>query len=78
MSEEESTVSYKDAMARIDSIIEEIDRSDHDVDALAPLVEEAATLLAHCRERLNHTRIRVDAALEGIIVSESGDAETDS
>lgn len=75
MSSEESAVSYKDAMARIDEIIEEIDRSDHDVDALAPLVEEAAELLAYCRERLNHTRIRVDAALEGIIESESESEE---
>lgn len=71
MSESISALSYQEALKRIDAIIEQIDDNDHDVDALASLVEEAAALLAHCRTRLEHTRLRVDAALEEIVRASS-------
>lgn len=79
MNEDLSDVSYKDALARIDQIIEQIDGNDQDIDALAPLVEEAAALLAHCRQRLDRTRLRVDSSLEDILrVASSEDGDSDS
>jgi len=78
MSEEICALTYKDALARIDEIVEQIDDNDHDVDALAPLVEEAAALLAHCRTRLEHTRLRVDAALEDILRTSGAPSDDDA
>lgn len=66
MTKKKEPASYQDALHRIEEIIEQIDASEQDVDALGPLVEEAAMLLTWCKGRLEQTRLRVDAALENI------------
>lgn len=66
MTKKKEPASYKDAIARIETIIEQVDATEQDVDALGPLVEEATGLLAWCKARLEQTRLRVDAALERI------------
>lgn len=64
MSQEQQPLSYRASVARVEDIIRQIDRVDIDLDELAPLVEEAATLLAHCRGLLDQTTVRVQQALE--------------
>lgn len=71
MSDAEQPLSYRTSVARVEEIIRQIDRVDIDLDELAPLVEEAATLLAHCRALLDQTTVRVHQALERL----SGDSE---
>lgn len=63
MTKEIKDLSYRDAMLRVEEIIREIDRVELDVDALAPLVEEASSLISHCRGLLEATSVRVEGAL---------------
>lgn len=75
MSNEWNGLSYRDALLRVEEIIRAIDRVELDVDALAPLVEEAAALLTHCRGLLEATSLRVEGALERLVSDESSESE---
>lgn len=55
---------YREALARIEEILEELGGRDVDIDRMAPLVEEAAQLLKRCETRLSETEVRVRSALE--------------
>lgn len=70
----EPELRYRDAVARVEEILRQMDQVDFDVDELAPLVEEAATLLTYCRGLLEATTLRVDGALARL----TGDATLES
>lgn len=55
---------YQQAMARLETILEEIDDSSVGIDELADRVQEAAELLKQCRGILTQTERRVQNSLE--------------
>ena len=66
MSEQE--IGYAEAMAELESILEDLEDDDLDVDVLASRVERASTLIELCRDRIGSARVQVErvvAALDG-------------
>ena len=60
------TLSYDQAIAEVESLLEEIDDASLPIDELAPRIERAAGLLARCRRLLVRTEICVMEALEAL------------
>ena len=52
-------IGYADALAELESILEEIEDDAVDVDVLAARVKRAAQLLRVCRSRINAAKIEV-------------------
>ena len=63
---------YKNAMERLEAILERIDNSEMEIDELACNVQEATELLKKCRKILMYTEKSVQGALESL------DGETDA
>lgn len=54
-----SELGYAAAMAELEAILRELEQPDVDIDVVADRVERAASLVALCRGRLEHARLRV-------------------
>ena len=52
-------IGYADALAELESILEEIEDDAVDVDVLAARVKRAAQLLRVCRSRINAAKVEV-------------------
>jgi exodeoxyribonuclease VII small subunit len=52
-------LSYSQAVARLEEILEKLERGEVDIDELSALVEEAAGLVTLCREKLTQAEIQV-------------------
>lgn len=72
MSEEQ--IGYADAMAELESILDDLEDDDLDVDLLASRVERASTLIQLCRERIGAARIQVEKVVASL---DAVPAETD-
>lgn len=57
---------YKEAMNRLESILERIDNSEMEIDELAGQVQEATELLRKCRQILLKTEKNVQEALSSL------------
>lgn len=57
-------VSYSDAIAEVEAILERFNREEFDVDALAEHVKRATELIAVCREKLHKAEEDVAKALK--------------
>ena len=57
---------YKNAMDRLEAILEKIDNSEMGIDELAGQVEEATNLLKKCRQILVATETSVQDALASL------------
>lgn len=57
---------YKNAMDRLESILEKIDNSEMEIDELAGNVQEATELLKKCRQILLATEKNVQEALDSL------------
>ena len=57
---------YRAAMNELESILQELERDDVDVDTLAERVRRAGTLLAFCRNRIDAARLEIEQIVEGI------------
>ena len=57
---------YKNAMDRLEAILERIDNSEMGIDELAGQVEEATSLLKKCRQILVETEKNVQEALASL------------
>ena len=57
---------YKNAMDRLEAILERIDNSEMGIDELAGQVEEATNLLKKCRQILLATEKNVQEALDSL------------
>ena len=57
---------YKNAMDRLEAILERIDNSEMGIDELAGQVEEATSLLKKCRQILVATEKNVQGALDSL------------
>lgn len=56
-------ISYSDAVAEIESILEKIEEGSLDVDALTEKVGRVTELLKICRDRLSLTEAQIDKIL---------------
>ena len=61
--EELDDISYADAMAELEDILEHLEGDDLDVDALATRVERASTLIDVCRARITKARVQVESVV---------------
>lgn len=68
MSDDE--IGYADAMAELESILDDLEDDDLDVDVLASRVERASTLITLCRDRIGAARVQVErvvASLDAVV-----------
>ncbi len=63
-------LSYREAMERVEKIINSIEQEKTDVDELSDMVREASSLIAMCQEKLRKTEMEVKTVLK---TSEEGD-----
>ncbi len=56
-------ISYSDAVAEIESILEKIEAGSLDVDELSDKVSRVTDLLKMCREKLHSTETQIDKIL---------------
>ncbi|HDH01086.1 MAG TPA: exodeoxyribonuclease VII small subunit [Nitrospirae bacterium] len=63
---------YKDAVEEIDSIVEEIENEDVDVDILTEKVKRATFLIKYCKDKLRKTDDEVKKALKEFEKEEEG------
>jgi len=57
---------YAEALAELDGILAQLERSDVDVDVLAANVQRAAVLIAFCRERIGNARLQIEQVVAGL------------
>jgi exodeoxyribonuclease VII small subunit len=57
---EPDSLSYARAVDELETILDELEDDNLDVDRLAERVGRAATLIRLCRERISHTRLEVE------------------
>ena len=62
----EKEITYNEAMAEIETILDKIERDAIDVDNLAQQVKRVATLLALCKNKLTVTQSEVEKVLKEI------------
>jgi len=62
----EKNLKYKEAMGRLEAILERVDNTDIGIDELASQVQEATELLKTCRGILSETELKVQGALESL------------
>ena len=62
----EKEITYNEAMAEIETILEKIERDAINVDNLAQQVKRVATLLALCKNKLTVTQSEVEKVLKEI------------
>lgn len=60
---ENMTNSYDAAIARIEEIVELLERGEKGMDELSELVKEASTLVKKCKEKLRMTEEEIHKAL---------------
>lgn len=58
--QEKMPASYKEAMEELETIVEEIDDRNVDIDVLAEKVKRAHALIAFCQTRVDAVRFEVD------------------
>lgn len=54
---------YAEALAELETILDDLERSDVDVDVLAAKVRRASELIAFCRERINGARLQIEQVI---------------
>ncbi len=58
------TLSYKQAIDRINEIVDIIENQDPDIDSLSKLVKEATQLIEQCKGKLENTEAEIQSTLE--------------
>jgi exodeoxyribonuclease VII small subunit len=61
-----SEIGYGEAMQELESILDEIEAEDVDVDLLAAKVSRAADLVQMCRRRIHDTQVQVERIVAGL------------
>ena len=59
-------IGYADAMAELESILNDLEDDDLDVDVLAARVERASTLIMLCRDRIGAARVQVEKVVASL------------
>ncbi len=60
----ESKIKYKEALARIEEIVDIIENQEPDVDQLSELVKEGTELISFCKDKLKNTEGELSSALD--------------
>jgi len=77
MSDEE--IGYAEAMTELESILDDLEDDDLDVDVLASRVERASALITLCRDRIGAARVQVEKVVASLDAEPPADtAEDDS
>ena len=63
--EQNNSISYKDAVEELESILSEIETGETDIDILSEKVKRALFLIQLCRARLKHTDDEVRKLIAG-------------
>jgi len=63
MNTNKKKLSYKDAVAEIEEILEQIETGELDVDELSEKVKRVSSLVALCREKLHSTEEEIEKIL---------------
>lgn len=63
---EENKLSYKEAMAEIESIVARLEDNQLDVDELSGKVKRVSELIAFCKSKLHETEEEVEKILNSI------------
>ncbi|CAN5255972.1 hypothetical protein BH23BAC1_BH23BAC1_16610 [soil metagenome] len=63
---ENKNFKYKEALARIDAILNLIENNEPDLDELNTLVKEALTLIKLCKDKLKNTESELSQAIKEI------------
>lgn len=63
---EEKKMSYKEAMAEIESIVTKLEDNQLDVDELSGRVKRVSELIAFCKSKLHETEEEVEKILKSI------------
>jgi len=58
------TISYKEAVAEIENILEKIENEELDVDDLTEKVKRVSSLIKLCKEKLHNTEQEVEKILK--------------
>jgi exodeoxyribonuclease VII small subunit len=59
-------LNYEEAMADLQSILEELEAEETDLDRLAERVKRASELVRHCREKIHRTEMEVEKVLKDL------------
>jgi exodeoxyribonuclease VII small subunit len=59
----DESIGYREAVAELEQILEQLERPDVDVDVLARQVQRAAELIRMCRARIAAARIEVETVV---------------
>ena len=54
---------YAAALAELETILNQLERADVDVDVLAAQVQRAAALIGFCRDRIGAARVQIEQAV---------------
>ena len=68
--------SYAEALAELDTILDQLEAGDADIDALAERVERAAALVRLCRDRLDDARTEVTRIVADLDAADGGATPT--
>jgi exodeoxyribonuclease VII small subunit len=60
------TISYKDALLRIEEIVDIIENQQPDIDDLSNLVKEASELIKSCKLKLKNTESELNDSLDNL------------
>ncbi|MGB8861392.1 MAG: exodeoxyribonuclease VII small subunit [Ilumatobacteraceae bacterium] len=56
----EPAAGYAEALAELETILADLERTDVDVDVLAVQVKRAAELIGFCRDRIGNARLQIE------------------
>ena len=58
-------MNYEEAMARLETIVQQMEQGELDIDSLAKQLTEAKKLIALCEDKLNAANDKIDKILAG-------------
>lgn len=68
-------IGYADAMAELESILDDLEDDDLDVDVLASQVERASLLISLCRDRIGAARVQVEKVVASLDTTSTDEAD---
>ena len=66
MAKKDEEIGYADALAELERILAELERTDVDVDVLATRVQRSSELIKLCRDRIGNARTRIEDVVGGL------------
>ncbi len=70
-------LTYAEGSTELETILDEIESGEADIDVLSEKVERAAALIKLCKEKLSGTELRVNKVVEEL-AAEAGDDDAES